>query len=149
MEWIDTVTKVQQQPRHDLLVTPVELALQDGSHLCPPLRIPRNVLQSKCRGIMVAGGRGKRREAQVKAATVRKRNQLQPRYINSPAGWGGCMRKVVGGGARPGWGGSRQSLKNIPEALCQGPVKRRLGDLWSCTCRVGSDKPPTPKMSTR
>lgn len=48
--------KVKQQPRPDLRRPPLE----DGTPLCLPLRIPRDVLRSKCRGIMVAGGRGER-----------------------------------------------------------------------------------------
>lgn len=100
---------------------------------------------------MVVGGRGKGREAQVKASTVRKRNQLQPRNVNSPASQQKHHRlgRVKGGGARPGWGSSRQSLKNRFPRLCAKAQSR--GDSGTCAvvhAEVGSDKPPTPKMST-
>lgn len=77
----------------------------------------------------------------MKASTVRKRNQLQPRHTNSPASQQKhhrLGRRHEGGGGRwsQAWLGQQQaeSQKQIPEALCQGPVKRRLRDLCSCTC---------------
>lgn len=59
------------------------------------------------------------------------------------------MKVVVGGGARPGWGSSRQSLKNRFLRLCAKAQSR--GDSGTCAvahAEVGSDKPPTPKTST-
>lgn len=54
-KWIDMVMRTQQQPQSDPLETTFELSLGDGSLLCPPLRILKNVLESKYRDVMVAG----------------------------------------------------------------------------------------------
>lgn len=150
-KWIDLVMRVQQQPRHDLIETPTELALQDCSPLCLPLRMPRDVLQSKCRDDMVAGGGGKRREAQVKTSTVRRRKHLQPGYVDSPARQQKHHRL---GRSVPGWREAGQACRaqqagsqQIREALRQRPVER-LGPCAGVLAEVGSDKPPTSKMRT-
>lgn len=69
----------------------------------------------------------------MKASTVGKRNQLQPRYINSPASQQkhhrlGRMQEEGGGRRSQAWLGQQQaeSQKQIREALCQGPIKRTL-----------------------
>lgn len=55
------------------------------------------------------------------------------------------MKKLVGGGAKPGWGSSRQNLKNRFLRLCATAQSR--GDSGTCAvvhAEVGSDKTSTP-----
>lgn len=143
-KWIDLVMRVQ--PRHDLVETLTELALQD----CSPLPSPEDTQGCLTEQVQRRhGGRGWRKEErgpgedfhceEKKAPAARMRGQPSQA---AEAPQAGEERAGVAGG-RAQQAGSQQ----IREALRQRPVER-LGPCAGVLAEVGSDKPPTPKMRT-